>query len=409
MSDLQPVIDDLHRQSASIRAAADAIDADADTLAGIDTGGGTPEPPNPNPGPITLGRHYGAFSMPLEQVQGVSVDFINKQADAMADLGVGWWRGDFPLYLWNPGKGQYNFGAADGWIKAGLARGIKPLPICYMLHDYLRANNSGDKSPPNNDNDFAIALTEAAKYFKSIGVTAMEVWNEQNLNGFWTGTPATDDAYRGKFARMMAAAYPMIKNAVPEMIVVSGGLSTADTVWESTHQPNPPGCGSLSTIQSYADKGLFHNCDAVGWHPYLDDDYACKDVGSWPSWSPKAVGAALSIIDAASPGGLSLWTTETGCPRSAVGGDQSMQAKRAEDAYKAFLPGGCLAQYAPRLGPFFWFCVADRKVGNGREDSFGFMNNNLTSKYPIYDRMKSLWGQQWAGTVASWANVDSGA
>jgi hypothetical protein len=404
MSDLQPVIDDLRRQSAAIRQAADAIDADADALAGSTP----PEPPNPNPEPpgnVTLGKHYGAFSFPLEQVQGNN-GLVDKEVATAVDLGVGWLRGDFPLYTVAPNKGQYNMDAAAYWIKKALDAGIKPLPICYMLPGWLRANNSGDKSPPNNDNDFATVLVECAKYFKGLGVTAMEVWNEQNLNGFWTGTPSTDDAYRGKYTNMMKAAYPKIKQAVPDMIVISGGLSTADTVFQSTNQPTPPGCGALSTIKSYADKGLFYNCDAVGWHPYLDTDVACKDVGNWPSWSPKAVKAAIDIIDAASNGGLSLWTTETGCPRSAVGGNQNgqgEQAKRCEDAYKAYQPGGCLAQYAPRLGPFFWFCTHDRTTGNSREDSFGFKSANDGTKYQIYDRMKTLWSQQWAGAVAAWA------
>jgi hypothetical protein len=392
------VATDLRKQATTLDGVATQLRADADSLETVPV----PIPPNPTPGTKTLGQHFGAFSMPLEQVQGTSDSFINQQGDLMADLGVGWWRGDFPLYLWNPNKGQYNFGAADHWIKAGLARNIKPLPICYMLAPYLRANNSGDKSPPNSDADFATALVEAAKYFKSIGVTAMEVWNEQNLSGFWTGTAATDDAYRGKYCRMMAAAYPRIKAAVPDMIVVSGGLSTADTVWDATHQPNPPGCGALSTIKSYADKGLFRNCDAVGWHPYLDTDTACKDVGSWPSWSPKAVQAALDIIDGASNGGLSLWTTETGCPRSAVGGSQAEQSKRIKDAYNAYMPGGCLSSLHARLGPFFSFCVVDRTTGNGREDSFGWQSTS-GSKYAVYNDMKPAFAQPWTQAVAAWA------
>ena len=346
--------------------------------------------------------------MPLEQVQNVDGGFLDRQANALADLGVGWWRGDYPVHMVSPSKGQYNWNAVDGWVTRALDRGIKPLPICYMLPGWMNGGGN-DKNPPTNDNDYADWCAEAAKHFASLGVTAMELWNEQNLSGFWTGTASTDDAYRGKYDRMLKAAYPKIKAAAPDMIVVSGGLSTADTVWDSTHQPDPPGCGALSTIKSYADKGLFYNCDAVGWHPYLDTDVACKDVGNWPSWSPNAVKAALDIIDAASRGGLSLWTTETGCPRSAVGNNEGEQAKRSEDAYKAYLPGGCLNQYAPRLGPFFWFCVADRKTGNGREDSFGFMYRDANSKHQIYDRMKTLWGQQWGGTVASWANMDDGS
>lgn len=404
MSDLQPVIDDLRKQASAITAsssaikqqatsmdaAAAAITADADKLAGM-----TPQPPiPPTPTGQTLGQRFGAFSMPLEQVQGVSQGFIDQQADLLHDLGVGWWRGDYPVRQVSPSKGAYNWTDTDRWVKAALARGIKPLPICYMLPSWMNGGGN-DKNPPINDGEYADWCAEAARHLWGLGVTAMELWNEQNLNIFWTGTAATDDAYRGKYCRMLAAAYPKIKAAAPNMVVITGGLSTADTVWNAIHQPDPPGCGALSTIKSYADKGLFSNCDAVGWHPYLDTDYACKDVGNWPAWSPKSVKAALDIIDAAAPGrGVSLWTTETGCPRSAVGGNQGEQSKRAKDAMNAYMPGGCLNQYNGRLGPFFWFCVIDRGTGDGREDSFGWQSKS-GQKYQVYNDMKPVLSQAW--------------
>lgn len=409
MSDLQPVIDDLRKQASAITAsagairqqatsmdaAATAITADADKLAGM-----TPTPPNPIPptGNQTLGQRFGAFSMPLEQVQGVPQSFIDQQADLLKDLGVGWWRGDYPIRQVYPNKGgAYVWPDTDRWVKAALARGIKPLPILYMLPSHMVGTPYNDKNQPRDDNEWADVITECCKHLWSLGVTAVETWNEANLSGFWTNAPATDDAYRGKYARMMAAAYPKIKAAVPNMIVIVAGLSTADTVWDATHQPNPPGCGALSTIKSYADKGLFSNCDALGWHPYLDTDYPCKDVGTWPAWSPNSVKAALDIIDAAAPGrGVSLWTTETGCPRSAVGGSQGEQSKRAKDALNAYMPGGCLNQYHGRLGPFFWFCVIDRGTGDGREDSFGWQSRS-GQKYQVYNDMKPVLAQAWPG------------
>jgi hypothetical protein len=406
MSDLQPVIDDLRKQASAVSgsagalrqqatsmdAAAAAINADADKLAGMTP----PVPPDPTPTDQTLGQRMGAFSMPLEQVQNVSSSFINQQGDLLKDLGVGWWRGDYPVSMFNPSKGSYNWGAVDTWVKAALARGIKPLPIIYMLPAWMNGGGN-DKNPPINDADYATAVTEAAKHLWGLGVTAIECWNEQNLSGFWTGTAATDDAYRGKYCRMMAATYPKVKAAVPNIIVVSGGLSTADTVWEQTHQPDPPGCGALSTIKSYADKGLYSNCDAVGWHPYLDTDTACKDVGNWPAWSPKSIQAALDIIDAAAPGrGVSLWSTEGGCPRSVIGNNQGEQSKRCRDAYNAYQTGGCMNQFHQRLGPYFWFCVIDRSTGNSREDTFGFQSKS-GSKYQIYNDMKTAWAAKWTG------------
>ena len=387
---------DLRKQAATLDQVSTALKADADKLDAIVPP--DPNPPDPPKPPVTnqtLGQRFGAFSMPLEQVQGVSDAFINQQADLLKDLGVGWWRGDYPIRQVCPSKGNYNWNDTDRWVKAALARGIKPLPILYMLPQWMVGTPYNDKNQPKNDDEWADVITECCKHLWSLGVTAVETWNEANLSGFWTNAAATDDAYRGKYCRMMAKAYPKNKAAVPNMIVVVAGLSTADTVFQATGQPTPPGCGCLSTIKSYADKGMFNNCDALGWHPYLDTDTPCKDVGNWPSWSPKAVAAALDIIDKAAPGrGVSIWTTETGCPRSAVGNNQGEQSKRAKDAYNAYMPGGCLAQYHGRLGPFFWFCVIDRSTGDSREDSFGWQSKS-GSKYQIYNDLKTVFSQGW--------------
>jgi hypothetical protein len=260
MSDLQPVIDDLRKQASAISAsagvirqqatsmdaAAAAINADADKLAAAPVTPPTPIEPPPVTGTQTLGQRFGAFSMPLEQVQGVTQAFIDQQADLIKE------------------SGAYQWADTDRWVLAALKRGIKPLPILYMLPAHMVGTPYNDKNQPTNDSEWADVITECCKHLWSLGVTAVETWNEANLSGFWTNAASTDDAYRGKYTRMMKAAYPKIKAAVPNMVVIVAGLSTADTVWGATQQPNPPGCGALSTIKSYADKGMFSNCDALG-------------------------------------------------------------------------------------------------------------------------------------------------
>lgn len=362
----------------SLTNVAKALRADAAALA-------NQPPPPPPPTGTTLGKRWGAFSMPLEQVQN-NAGLVTQQADYLKDLGVGWWRGDYPPAMYNPAKGSYNWGAVDVWVTAALQRGIQPLPILYILPGWMNGGGN-DKKPPINDADYAQSVAEAAKHLASLGCNQVELWNEQNLGGFWSVSPVNDDTTRGKYTRMMSAAYPAIKAVAPKTTVVLGGLSTAD---DMASNPTPPGHGMLATLSRYADLGTFKYCDAVAWHPYLDNDTPCKDVDVWPSWSPKAVAAALAQIDRGAPGrNLQLWTTESGCPRSAVGGDQGQQSQRIKDAYNALLPGGCLAQYASRLGPFFCFTVIDRATGDGREDSFGWVSKG-GGKYQVYNDMKQV-------------------
>lgn len=355
----------------------------------------TPTPtPTPAPAPTgqTLGQRYGAISFPLEQSQA-DTGFINRQMDIIKDLGMGWVRSDFPPSMISPSKGVYNWDGPARWVRSALERGLKPLPILYILPGWMNGGGN-DKIPPRSDDEYAEWCAAAAKWLAAQGVTAVEVWNEQNLGGFWAGQPRTDDAYRGKYSRMLAKVYPAVKAVAPNMIVVSGGLSTADDL---AGQPDPPGHGCLATVQRYADLGVFKNCDAFGWHPYLDTDTPCKDVDVWPSFSPKAFKAVLDIIDKAAPGrGISIWTTETGCPRTAVGGNQGEQSNRAQALWKAYLPGGCLNQYANRMGPSFWFCSVDRATGDGREDGFGFQSKS-GQNYQMYADVKKVLATPWPG------------
>lgn len=352
----------------------------------------SPTPPPPLGG-ATIGLAVGGISMPLEQVQGVSDSWISLQADKLADLGVGWQRGDYPASMTEPSAGMYMWTDADRWVIAALARGIKPLPILYQLPTWMNGS-SNDKTPPTSNSTYATWCAQACTHLWGLGVRAVELWNEQNLAGFWNVSSTSDIDFRVRYANMIKTAYPAIKAATPDMVVVLGGVSTADTCFQDTGLPDPPGKGALSTLERYGQLGLYDNCDAVGWHPYLDDDLPCGDSGGWPAWNFDAVANVIGILDHYAPTRhLTIWTTESGAPRSIT--TAADQANRCQAAFEAYLSGGCLNSVKDRLGPFFWFCVADRTTGDSREDSFGFMDSTLTTKHTIYDQMKTYWTTAW--------------
>lgn len=360
--------------------------------------GPPPPPPPPPPVPVggtSIGSVVGGVSMPLEQVQGSVTDaFLDAQADALVALGAGWQRGDYPAYLTEATEGTFTYTSADRWVTRALSRGLKPLPILYMLPSWM--NGSGnDKTPPLDDADYATWCATVCTHLWGLGVRHVELWNEQNLAGFWNA-PHTDSGFRVKYVSMAIAATVAIKAATPGMTVISGGVSTSDTIWDALGTPNPPGKGALSTLQRYGELGLFEHVDAVGWHPYIEDDGVCEDHGGWPTWGIQGVQAALDVIDAYAAGRtLTLWTTESGCSRWFVGGSESAQATRAHDAYAAYMPGGCMHAVRSRLGPFFWFTVADRITGNSREDTFGLMNNSLTTAHAAYIVLGDYFGLDW--------------
>ena len=349
--------------------------------------------------PISIGHKSAGFSMPLEQMQYNTDLFLDQQVALLTDLGVGWQRGDYPASLVSPSSGVYNYTAADKWVIKALQAGLQPLPVLYILPQWM-CGSTNDKTPPSSNATFATWCATVCAHLYGLGVRYVEIWNEPNLSTFWNVASVTDANYRGAYASLMAAVYPAIKTVVPGMTVILGGLSTSDTVFQTLGTPNPPGKGALSTFERYGQLGVYANCDAVAWHPYLDSDLPCVDVGGWPAMNLASAQAVLAILDNYAPGrNLRLWTTETGAPRS-VTGTQDEQARRAHDVFNTVQPSGCMATIAARMGPIFWFCVIDRSLGGAREQSFGFVSPDQSTQYIAYGTMRTYWATPSSDTVA---------
>lgn len=351
------------------------------------------------PTPVSLGHAMGAFSFPLEQVQFNTDAFLDAEIATMVDLGVGWMRGDYPVSLVSPTSGTFDYSAADHWITRAIAAGIKPVPVLYQLPTWMNGS-ANDKTPPSSDTAFASWCATACAHLYGLGVRYVEIWNEQNLAGFWNMTVSQAN-FPDRYHAMMSHVYPAIKAAVPSMNVILGGISTADSVYTGTAN------GAYNTMVRYGDLGTFAYCDAVAWHPYVEDDPPCSVVDLYPMLGLPAVQAVLTQMDRVKPG-MQLWTTETGCSRFFIG-SQAAQRDRAHATYAALMPGGCLESVKDRLGPLFWFCVRDRNPADTgadpREDSFGFASNDGVTHYLVYADMKTYWGTAWPGASGGTASV----
>jgi hypothetical protein len=335
---------------------------------------------------------YGGVSMPYEQTLGLSQAAIDKQADELVNVGAGWHRGDYPWSVSQPTKtGGYTWSTVDMFILADRARGIQSLPILYFTPAWARAGGTTDKYPPTNVADYGNWVGAACTHLATLGVTWVELWNEENLDGFFK--PMATNADRDKYIALAKDAATKCHAAVPSMKVLVGGLSTADSVFQAGNSTGTTGNGLYSSMDYYGQKGLYAYVDGVGWHPYLDDYFPGTDAdstGSWARWAPKAIANALAILDRYAPGkALQLWTTESAAPRS--NNSQTDQATKGRQAFEAFLTGGFAAPYRDRLGPFMWFCLRDRAIaGNGgtgdasREDTFGLFTNDWLVKFPAW-------------------------
>ena len=95
-------------------------------------------------------------------------------------------------------------------------------------------------------------------------VVAIEMHNEPNLDGFWSGTVQ-------QYVDCCAAAYPIIKAASPDTDVVIGAFSGWGHIWGDTELSCTTGddeCIATKWLVECLDDGILAYCDAISAHPY---------------------------------------------------------------------------------------------------------------------------------------------
>jgi hypothetical protein len=350
----------------------------------------TTNPPDPSVPPVgggsSVGAVYGGISLPYEQALSQSDADLNRQADEARNLGVTWVRGDYSWAASEPSRGNYTWTSNDRLILANRARGIRSLPILYFTPVWARPGGTSDKHVPNNLSDYGTWVGQACAHLTTLGVTWVELWNEQNLSGFFQ--PLTTNTDRDHYVFMAKDATTKCKANAPGMRVLAGGLSTADTVFQLGNGAPAVGNGLYNSMDYYGRAGLYSLVDGIGWHPYLDDYRPGEEAVGWARWSGGAIATALGILDKYAPDrNLQLWNTESAAPRTAV--SASEQAIRARLAYESFITGGFAAPYRARLGPYFWFTLRDRGTDSGQRDNTFGLTSFSWVPYPAYAAVKA--------------------
>ncbi len=139
------------------------------------------------------------------------------------------------------------------WVKvytdteAGYYRNKKVL----FRYDLIYPGSSG------NWEEFKAGVRARALKLVDLGVEAVEVHNEPNLQAEWTGPP---DAWQ--YTQMLRVVYIEIKAVAPQLIVVSGGLAPTITT---------PSRDAITDIDFARE--MFRNdagsyFDVFGYHPY---------------------------------------------------------------------------------------------------------------------------------------------
>lgn len=142
---------------------------------------------------------------------------------------------DMEAYREIDGKPVYNFDKIDAAYDAILKLGMKPfVEIGFMPNDLASGTKTifywkGNGSPPKDWGKWTDFMGAFARHLEArFGVDEVrswrfEVWNEPNLDGFWT------DGDQASYFKLYVATVKAIKAVDPALLV--GGPSTAGAAW----------------------------------------------------------------------------------------------------------------------------------------------------------------------------------
>jgi polysaccharide biosynthesis protein PslG len=208
-------------------------------------------PPPPVGGPTrTTGLRYG--------MQGHLLFGDRDRAfGKIKEAGFGWAKQQIRWSDYEKSRGNVDWGLLDGVVGSAQANGTQLMFSVVTSPAWSRSDGKVD-GPPNDLNDLGNFLAAMAGRYKG-RVQAYEVWNEQNFSREWGGGTINAGAY----VELLKVAYPKIKAADPNAIVISGALTPT-----GVNDPNVAIDDKTYLNQMYQYQGgVFKNvADAVGAH-----------------------------------------------------------------------------------------------------------------------------------------------
>ncbi|MCP4165429.1 MAG: SH3 domain-containing protein [Chloroflexi bacterium] len=241
-------------QPQAIAGGAPADSAPADSApAGGAPAGGAPAGGAPAGGAPAGAGQFG-YGLQIQPYYGADIGLAAHQ---IRDLGFNWVKWQVVWRDMERGPGQVDWGEQDRLIGFFGDQGLQILASIVKAPEWARAATTdlGVEGPPADAQTFANFLgAYAGRYCGR--VQAIEVWNEQNLHYEWGNEPLDPVRYMD----MLKRSYQAIKQACPQMIVVSGALTPVGEF------------GALAIddfryLEMMYQNGLKNYSDAIGAHP----------------------------------------------------------------------------------------------------------------------------------------------
>jgi len=242
----------------------------------------------------------------------------------------GYWR------LWDAGvswpqvetaRGSYDFTLLDQYIALAQQHNVKVIYVLGNTPQWTSTDPNhvatqglpGATAPPSNMQDWQDYVTTVVTRYKG-KIDAYEIWNEVDLDGYWTGTVS-------QMVQIAQTAYQTIKRIDPNAVVLSPSLVAGN---------------GKDYMKKFFDAGGTSVYDAVAFHLY--------DTQVHPEDSVVDLDAPVLAI--AHQYGKDVWDTEVGW------GPFGTFASQQEEA--AFTARTMILQAAQGINVIVWFAWDDR-------------------------------------------------
>jgi hypothetical protein len=271
----------------------------------------------------------------------------NGVASALSWLGVRSVRLDAPWNQIETAHGKYSIPAwLDAAVDTARSRGVEPLLILAYGHPLY-----GKDKPrtPDAIEAFSHYAAFVADHFKG-RVRLYDLWNEWDAH-----TGGTTEGNADDYVALAKSAYPAIKAADPQIVVLSGGISSL-------------GLGQ-GWVERFVALGGLKFVDGVSIHPYNFD----KHDASTPEAAIAQVDHVHSLVSSSAK---QIYVTEMGYPAFTGRGGVSADVA-AVDLTRFVL----LASTRPYVAGVWWYCLRDQGIDRAnKEHNFGVLDNSFSPK-----------------------------
>jgi hypothetical protein len=154
--------------------------------------------------------------------------YVRRTLAQVREMGASWIVELFPwAYVQPRSRYGYDWDGADMIVAHARRQGLTVVARLDIVPAWARPSGTTDRYlDPQFYEAYAHYVTAFAERYRGLGVRHLMIWNEPNLRFEWGERPPDPGAY----AALLKVVYPMVKQAVPDALIIAGGLSPGGSI-----------------------------------------------------------------------------------------------------------------------------------------------------------------------------------